>query len=340
MHHAPRHATTSATTSFERARHAAARAGGPRSRRLRVAAMIAAAAAATGVVAVGAPSAVAMGKIKCKLTTGYAAVDPIVNHNQAGASAHGHTFFGNASLLSLPNPNAATYNDMVGKPTNCENPDDSAGYWEPTLLYTSGSNAGKPVPIKAFAAYYRSFDHKETGVAAPVPADTRLIAGNPMASSLQSTNVVNWTCGQFSSVGPTAYIPNCAAATGKVVQLTAHVTFPSCWDGGFANHNITGDTRDNAHWAYAVKGGCPSGFPNKITELRETINFSYAGTGADVALASDLMARKMGMNVRNGQTLHGDYWNTWRQTGGTYGGMVDMVKRCVNTFTGPAAECG
>lgn len=312
-----------------------------RRRLLAVAASVALTAAVfAGQALRGAPPAHAMGKIPCKVSTGYAAVDPIVNHNEKGRSAHGHTFFGNVALLSLPNPNAATYAQMVGKRTNCRNPDDTSGYWQPTLRFVSGPSAGKTVPIKGFTAYYRSYAGKEIGPGAPLPPDARLVAGNPAASMRQPTSVVNWTCGQYSNVGPTPYIPNCARATGSVVQLTAHVTFPTCWDGRFARHNITGDTRDNAHWRYAVKGVCPSGFSHRIVQLRETIRFSYRGTGSDVALTSDLMARRMGMKVRNGQTLHGDFWNTWRQTGGTYGGLTNMVKRCVNTYTGPAAECG
>jgi hypothetical protein len=304
----------------------------------RVTALVVGAAAAG--LALPAASVNAMAKIKCKTVVGYSVADPIVHHDQPATGGHQHTFFGNTALLRLAHPDYATYASLVGHGTNCENPDDSAAYWQPTLRYISGSHKGQPVRVLSFTAYYRSYDHKETGVAAPIPADTRLVAGSPTATGYQPTSRVNWSCGQYSSIGATPYIPDCAKATGKVVQLTAHITFPSCWDGRHARHDIAGDTRDNAHWRYAVKGVCPSGFGHRMAELRETIRFDYAGTGSDVALSSDQMARAMGRTVRNGQTLHADFWNTWRQTGGTYGGMTGMVHDCITTTGGSAAECG
>lgn len=53
------------------------------------------------------PAATGLAKIKCKETTGTAAVDPIVYHNLRVGSGHVHQFFGNNAFLSLPNPNAA-----------------------------------------------------------------------------------------------------------------------------------------------------------------------------------------------------------------------------------------
>lgn len=326
-----RHAASIKNARVARGRHRAATG-------LRLGAVLAVVVAAVAAYAgsvTNAPDASAKGKIKCKAVVGRAAVDPIVAHGKSGPSEHNHTFFGNTTLLSLPNPNAATYEQMVGKSTNCENPDDSAIYWMPTLVYTSGAKAGQPVPIHSYRAYYRSFDHKDTGEGQAYPADVRLVAGNAMATKPQPTREANWSCGQYSSV-PTGVptIPNCAAATGRVVRLTAHITFPSCWDGKLANHDVVGDTRDNAHFAYPdqrMGGACPAGFPIKTTELRETFSWEYRGTGQDVALVSD----KMVPGAKPGQTLHSDYWNTWVQSG-----FEKMVADCVNSNRGSAAECG
>ena len=71
-----------------------------------------------------------------------------------------HQFFGNNAFLSLPNPNAANYADLMGKGTNCEDPADTAGYWSPTLHYTT---TGAVVPVAAFTAYYRSWNTQKTG---------------------------------------------------------------------------------------------------------------------------------------------------------------------------------
>ncbi|MEJ7705950.1 MAG: DUF1996 domain-containing protein [Nocardioidaceae bacterium] len=118
------------------------------------------------------PPASALAKIKCKQTTGTAAIDPIVHHNQRHASVHVHQFFGNNSWLDKGN--AANYKDLVGKSTNCENAADTAGYWMPRLTTLSG----RPVQVQAFTAYYRPFTGiggPEFGLGQVMPADTRLV---------------------------------------------------------------------------------------------------------------------------------------------------------------------
>jgi hypothetical protein len=57
-----------------------------------------------------------------------------------------------------------------------------------------------------------------------------------------------------------------------------------------------------------VGQSCPAEFPVGVTELRETVQFAYAGTGADVALSSDAA-----MGTSDGRSMHGDFWQTWAQ---------------------------
>jgi hypothetical protein len=280
-----------------------------------------------------APDADALGKIKCKVPTGFAAVDPIVHHGKPAPTGHGHTFYGNLAMMRLANPNMAKYADMVGADTACVNPSDTAAYWMPTLLYTSGPNAGKRVPTMSFRAYYRSFDHERSGVGRAYPADVRLVAGDGTASSFQSTKIVSWSCGHLSGIGDSPTIPNCTGQPGTPGRtLTAHVDFPSCWDGKLANHAVTGTTSDNAHFAYANKSSCPPGFPIKTVELRETFTFDYQGSGKDVALTSDLLIP----GAKPGQTLHADFWNTWVQKG-----FEQMVAHCITNGEHPTfpREC-
>jgi len=255
----------------------------------------------------------ALGKVKCDLNTqpvvAVGHYDPIVNHNGTG-SEHEHQFFGNIAWHSLANPNKANYADLEGKANNCRavlgesTSPDSAGYWIPTLRYNSGPKAGQLVPAQQFTAYYRTFDHKDFGQGMAFPADTRLVATQH-----------DWGCGQFSGVPIGPSIPSCVGQSGKPGHtLTAHVDFPSCWDGVLPDHKPTdvGNTNDNAHYAYPVKKSgvstCPSGFPNKMVQLRESFQFAYTGPGNDISLDSDAHA-----GVKDGETLHGDFWNTWRQ---------------------------
>jgi hypothetical protein len=284
-------------------------------------ALVGALALAATTALVTAPQATALAKIKCKETTGTANVDPIVHHNEPVSDmAHMHQFFGNNHFLSLANPNTANYDDLVSKGTNCRNATDTAGYWTPVLRYKS---TGAVIPTQAFTAYYRSWDFQQVGEGIPLPDDVRLVASKH-----------NWTCGQFESVQPQQSIPDCSMADGSPGStLTAHIDFPSCWDGVKPNHSDdeVGDTRDNEHFAYRVGKSCPAGFPIKTVALRETIQFEYTGKGDDVELSSDAM-----MGTTDGQSMHADFWNAWEPEG-----FASMVRNCVNStsqFT--VEECG
>ena len=66
---------------------------------------------------------------------------------------------------------------------------------------------------------------------------------------------------------------------------------------------------DNAPYRYpSGKGVCPGRVPNKMVQLRQTIQFDYVGNGTDVELASDAHA-----GFHDGETMHADFWNTWRR---------------------------
>lgn len=278
-------------------------------------------------VLVPASSAGAMAKIKCKETVAVANVDPIVDHDKVGPTMHTHQFFGNNAWLRKGN--SANYADLVGKGTNCRNAADTSAYWTPVLRYKSGPRQGQRVPVRAFTAYYRPYTGvgSKTGVGRPYPADTRLVA-----------SAHDWGCGDKSGVKLTQTIPSCLGQSGKPGHtLTAHINFPSCWDGVLPNHRATdvGDTRDNAHYAYRVRSGrswvCPKAFPVQMVALQETLQFTYTGAGQDVELSSDAM-----MGTTDGASLHGDFLNAWVQPG-----FESMVRNCVNAggrYT--AAECG
>lgn len=271
----------------------------------------------------------ALGKVKCdsnnQPTVSLGWYDPIVNHNDPGPSMHEHQFFGNIAWHSLGNPNTANYSDLEGKTNNCRKvlglsySADSAGYWVPTLRYKSGRTAGKLVPAQQFTAYYRAFDGSTFGPGMAYPADTRLVATDDFGPGAHG-----WSCGQNSGTGATQAIPDCSAFSGKPgYTLSAHITFPSCWDGVLPNHSASdaGNTNDNAHYAYPKKGVCPAGFPNKMTQLRETIQFAYTGKGTDVELSSDRMA-----GTTDGLSMHADFWNTWAQPE-----FEQFIRDCVNS---------
>lgn len=245
--------------------------------------------------------------------------DPIMEHNEP-ASPHQHQFFGNKGwLTNLDDPNAANYDDMAGQPTTCRVGSDTAGYWTPTLRYKVGTpKAGELIPVQQFTAYYRPFTGSgtQTGPGIAYPADTRLVsfAGH-----------YNWNCGQYSGArsAPGSSIPDCTGLSGKPGNtLTAHIDFPSCWDGVAPEHasDAVGDTSDNVHYTYPVKKSCPAAFPVQTVQLRVTLQFAYVGPGNDVELSADGT-----LGVDDGQALHADFFNAWDQPA-----FEDFVRNCVN----------
>jgi len=301
----------------------------------RVIAVLAAFALAAIGIGVTATDANALAKIKCKQTTGTANVDPIVRHNEEPSMMqHLHQFFGNNSWLSLANPNTANLGDLKGQGTNCADTGDTAGYWVPAVVDT---RTGKTLAPQAFTAYYRTFDGKSHGPASSAelfPPDTRLVA--PQTSV--SPGAHGWSCGQFSGTGSTATIPDCSNLSQKAgYVLTAHINFPSCWDGVKPTHSAsdTGDTRDNAHYAYPVKSGknwvCPSAFPRKMLQLRETIQFPNPDKVPVqyLAVTSDAMA-----NTTNGASMHADFWQAWEDDA-----FLTMQQTCI-VGTAKSSLCG
>ncbi|MEJ7705948.1 MAG: DUF1996 domain-containing protein [Nocardioidaceae bacterium] len=277
------------------------------------------------------PQASAKAKIQCKPSVGFAQVDPVVSRG-AVKSAHLHEYFANKTMLTLDAPQNATYSQLAGKTTQCENAGDTAAYWTPALLRN-----GTKLPAARFIAYYRSFDHQDVGQAQAYPADMRMVTG----TEPDGLRHYNWTCGQNSSMSnPVFVIPDCSKSSGTT-YLTVHYDFPSCWDGKLNQHTGDGNTADFApsgvtnHLAFYRKGrpsSCPSGFPIKLPELRETISWGDGSPSywnkSELRLSSDEAGQPAG------SSSHADFWNTWVQAE-----LVDMVAQCVNKAPASGAKC-
>lgn len=278
-------------------------------------------------VMASAPSpAQALAKVSCKPGVGMRQVDPIVARG-AATSAHMHEFFGNKALLGLAEPENATYAQLVGQATACANPGDSAAYWAPGLLVN-----GQLAPAGRFTAYYRSFDHKAVGTAGPCPPDLRLVTGR-----------YSWSCHENSTIVKQTTIPDCSTATGTIVRLTVHYTFPSCWDGSLNDHTTPGNTADYApsgvtnHLAFFIKNktgtSCPPGYLIKLPELLENISWGD-GTpgywiGKQLKLASD------GPADAPGSTSHADFLQSWGPDA-----LATMVAECINVAPSSTSRCG
>jgi len=305
--------------------------------------VLAVSAVATGLSALPAH---AHGKMHCKPEVGRAVADPIVFHDLSGPQGHMHSYLANKAIM-LGDVGGKEYSDLVGKPTTCLNPADSAAYWYPTILRN-----GQPVPTFRAIAYYRNWnfdatrDQEGTGNEA-YPRDLRVVAGD--ADTQGGGPHVNWNCNQ-GSTRPGPYRDPVEAAcdqarpssrTGQV-YLGAHINFPTCWTGVLNDHNKTGNTADyhgaasntaKDQLAYVTSAGnCPAGFGHKLPQLRLALQWDYQGSGRDLTLSS---------SAHDGVpfNMHSDFWNTWVQSG-----LDSMVDRCINTTTahphGSATICG
>jgi hypothetical protein len=222
--------------------------------------------------------------------------DPIVWPGQPGAT-HSHDFIGNATTNA-----SSTYESMLGQATNCALPQDTAGYWVPTLLVD-----GAPVAIRVVNVYYWGI----RGHTQAFPPDLRVIAGAsagvPSGTKSQARKT-GWMCIRDGAVF--AAPPDCGADFLRMI-----VTFPSCWDG------VSTDSADHhSHLAYPVAKTCPADHPVRVPRLAVHVVYDlYDGTGAE--LSSDVMA-----GAPAGSTVHADFWNTWDQAT-----LEHLVDTCIDT---------
>lgn len=222
-------------------------------------------------------------------------VDPIVNPGPPGTlSDHLHQFAGNPSVQS-----DSTYASMRAGGTNCNDPGDTAGYWNPALQDQNG-NVVRPLK---FFAYYRNIPVISGVNTQAFPAGLKMIAGGSA-----NPGEVGWKCFNTSSIQPASsfngVIPHCSGATNWLVEK---MTFPACWDGvnlDSANHR--------SHMADASGGHCDAAHPVKLPELSENWRWCHdcGGPGWHFTSTGHSLS---GFPPELATTPHSDYWNTWDQ---------------------------
>jgi Domain of unknown function (DUF1996) len=214
--------------------------------------------------------------------------DSIVFPGQPGAS-HAHDFYGNVSTSAI-----STYASLLQAGTTCSTPDDTAAYWQPSLLV-----AGRPVASNAERAYYANITK---GPIQPFPAGLRMIAGDAHATGPQPTSVFYWGCAHDEDTAQLSSPPQCAD------QLRAHVIFPNCWDG------VHLDSPDHhSHMAYSSGGRCPHDHPVALPRLIIAVGWNATPAPATVSLSSGPP-----------YTMHADFLNSWNQAA-----LAGLVTRCL-----------
>lgn len=193
--------------------------------------------------------------------------DPIVAPR--GTAVHMHEFFANRKTNR-----ASTYSKMLGQPTTCRLPKDTAAYWAPTL-----TQHGVRVEPSHVLAYYRSVGALGGLNIKPYPRDFRMVSYD-----------AEWLC-RDNETYPVGSPPDCSA--GEKVGL--RVTFPECWNG------TATDSADHlSHVAQATGKGCPESHPIPLPRL--ALNFRWHLNDA------------RGAEFHTGVAPHADFWNTWRQS--------------------------
>jgi hypothetical protein len=216
--------------------------------------------------------------------------DPIVRPGVPGG-AHSHEFLGNTSTNAL-----STYRSMIGQPTTCDLAGDTAGYWAPTLLNSSG----QPIKPRRAVIYYR--DNPQSWVKTTAfPRDFRMIAGAPQAG------YSGWNC-DGTALQQSARI-DCTGFPTPYVR--GSIIFPMCGQRNTSGAIRTDSPDHRSHVAYGrQRDGCPSSHPVQLPAVKVNIRFDVANCrAAGCYLASDMGAP---CSVP-GCSLHADFWNTWDQ---------------------------
>jgi hypothetical protein len=289
-------------------------------------------------------------------------VDPVVA--PGGTSAHMHDFFGNKSTDAT-----STYDTMTatGVATTCSRPEDTAGYWIPTVSWKDTKGTQTTLTANRAVFYYRA-GLKDYRTVQPFAPDLRFI----------DDARITWSCGKGDDKSGSATPPTqCSSGV-----LGLKIVFPDCVAKGDVNDpNLvtlpsktvpsptyragekldpdtgqvidpaTGQVIDSAevidpatgqvihsadHESHMVKSkllsngtrACPSTHPIPVPTLTVNINFPMPTTSGTVVLSSGIAS-----------TIHVDFWNTWNQDapldlnpsdGRSYGGLNALVKHCIN----------
>jgi hypothetical protein len=222
--------------------------------------------------------------------------DPIVHPGEPGAS-HSHEFFGSTATDA-----SSTGPSLHGTPTTCEDPDDTAAYWVPTLTVR-----GVPVDPTFVRAYYRARPGVDVRHVSAPPTGLAVLSGDPDATDhgpghdgghdaehdhSAEASGGGWGCGLRPRRLRAEPPLDCTGRSPLALQLR----FPDCWDG----ENL--DSADHrSHVARSVDGRCPATHPVLMTEVQLTVTWPVTGAdAADVALASGDLAG-----------AHGDFLNGW-----------------------------
>lgn len=239
---------------------------------------------------VGPQGRVAQFVVECEVSH-LAFDDPIVLPWQQGKS-HQHQFFGNTATNHEPG-----YERAIGAETSCDQSLDTASYWTPTLLNSTGNR----IDSLGLTAYYRPGNGVDPADVVAYPPGFMVIAGDAAADEPQGQDVIAWGCG--SGAIREDRPPECSEES----TLRLWITFPDCWDSSRLTAFGSG-----AHVRFS-DSGCPESHPVALPQLLMAIDFPPVDPE--------------GLSLSSGSidSAHADFWNTWDQ-----GKLEREVELCLN----------
>jgi len=239
--------------------------------------------------------------------------DPIVYPGDPGAS-HRHAFYGNKSTDAT-----STRRSLLHAGTTCTDSKDKAATWAPTVLI---KKHGSWHPLRSYRerTYYFRAIRKQVAPVTSIPANLRIIAGDPDAATRGGNPQLRWYCGEGSPERQFPY--DCRPYTGAGEDgVRALIDLPFCWDGvhvdspDHRSHLIYSDPADTTPHANPAR--CPASHPKYIPAISIRIHLPIQDPCAG---ARPCGPNDGGKNVRlklsSGPywTMHVDFWNTWVQS--------------------------
>jgi len=235
--------------------------------------------------------------------------DPIVHFGEPGA-AHSHDFLGNTSTKF-----DSTYQSMIAAPTTCSRPEDTAGYWIPTVSWKD--QQGTHILTSNRAVFYYRAGDKDYRTVQPFAKDLRIIADKNINGGR-----IRWYCGTGDDKSGSPDPPT--QCSGGVLGMK--IIFPDCVAKDPTGGGQQLDSADHkSHMARSKpqsdgtrKCSDPS-YPIPVPTLTINANFPMPTTQGQVALSSDEPSDPPG------STMHSDFWNTWNQAE-----LERLVTQCIN----------
>jgi hypothetical protein len=253
--------------------------------------------------------------------------DPIVYPGQPGAS-HLHDFVGNATTDAN-----STYSSLLGQPTTCGAPADTAAYWMPAMWI------GQTRYVPKYARAYYSRDAPAGVKVVAFPANTQIVAGDKTRTT-PSPGIVSFSCGASTpgdspSSGQAPY--DCKSRLGGDDShdgLVGRVLFPHCWDGvGNQQADFMGYTAT-----------CPLGW-KYVPRIRLGFHYFACGANATIWPIGQMTPPPTAGVTTFGSmpgmlpwtAFHADFFNSWNQSGLTaeINKVLNVQPNNLGTFDGP-----